>query len=251
MPVLTAPSLVALAKDAQSWLKNKGWILNSEENSNFKLADILFSALLAFKLLADACTAILSVAFLIRAHADETLSTTVSDLIIDKMIDKFSEPPARLNNSITATKMCLDTATQKQALGLLMLQDSVKQQEDLAKSLATSVKKLNHAHNPLGLDDAAWPRLVANSPAASPNGPPGGQTSRGNSQTNPKVAQHIALAAKQLLINYGLLEAGEVQHLSTIDAQRNMRQMFNGWIETINTTGEGEGLPPPSNPLGI
>jgi hypothetical protein len=197
-------------------------MLNSEENSNAKLSNILFSASLAFKLPPDACTAIRLVAFLLHTHADETLSTTVSNLIIDKMIDKFSKPLSGLNNSITATKMCLDTATQKQALGLLMLQDSVKQQEDLAKSLATSVKKLNHSPNPLGLDDAAWPRLVANSPAASPNGPPGGQTSRGNSQTNPKVAQHIALAAKQLLINHGPLEAGEVQHLSTIDAQRNM-----------------------------
>ena len=65
-----------------------------------------------------------SVAFLIRAHADKTLSTTVSDLVIDKMIDKFSEPLARLNNSITATKMFLDAATQKQASGLPMLQVS-------------------------------------------------------------------------------------------------------------------------------
>jgi hypothetical protein len=48
----------------------------------------------------------------------------VSDLVIDKMINKFSEPLARLNNSITATKMFLDAATQKQASGLPMLQVS-------------------------------------------------------------------------------------------------------------------------------
>ena len=106
-------------------------MLNSEENSNFKLADILFTASLAFKLPADACTAVCSVAFLLRAHTDETISTTVSDLIIDKMIDKFSEPLARLNNSITATKMFLDAAAQKQVLGLLNLQDLIKQHKTL------------------------------------------------------------------------------------------------------------------------
>ena len=42
--------------------------------------------------------------------------------------------------------------------------------------------------------------------------PPGGQAPGGNSQTNPKVAQHVALATKQLLINYSPLDAGEVQH---------------------------------------
>ena len=128
--------------------------------------------MLAFKLLADVCTAIHSVAFLIHAHADKTLFTTVSDLIIDKMIDKFSELLSRLNNSITATKMFLDAAAQKQALGLLTLQDLVKQQEDLAKSSATSVEKLNCATNPLRLDDAAWPRLAANPLASVPNAHP-------------------------------------------------------------------------------
>ena len=142
------------------------------------------------------------------------------------MIDKFSELLSRLNNSITATKMFLDAAAQKQALGLLTLQDLVKQQEDLAKSSATSVEKLNCATNPLRLDDAAWPRLVANPLASVPNAQPPplprGQAPRNNNIPDPKVAQRVALATKQLLINYSLLDVGEEQHLSAINAQRNM-----------------------------
>ena len=243
--ILAAPSPISSTKDARSWLKNKGWILNSEENSNAKLSDILFTASLAFKLPTDACAAIRSVAFLLRAHADETLSTTVSDLIIDKMINKFSEPLSRLNNSITATKMFLDAAAQKQASGLLSLQDSVKQQETLAKSLADSADKLIHAPNPLGLDKSAWPRLGTNPSGTLLAVPPGGQKVRGNHQTNPKVAQRVALATKQLLIDYGPLDVGEELHPRTIEAQREFRQLFNGWLDVHNTE-EGEDLPPPA-----
>ena len=122
--------------------------------------------------------AVRSVAFLLRTHADETLSTTVSDLIIDKMIDKFSKPLARLNNSIASTKMFLDAVAQKQALGLLALQDSIKQHENSAKSLADSADKLNRTPIPVALDDAAWPRLSACSPAAAHNAPRDPGTSR-------------------------------------------------------------------------
>ena len=241
--VLATPSPISSAKDARSWLKNKRWILNSEENSNTKLSDVLFYTLLAFKLPADACVPIRPLAFLLCAHADETLSTTVSNLIINKMIDKFSEPLSRLNNSITATKMFLDAAAQKQASGLISLQDSVKQQEILAKSLVDSIDKLNCAPNPLGLDETAWPRLVASPPGAMHATPLGGQDIRGNHQINPKVAQRVALAAKQLLIEYGPLDTGEELHPSTIKAQRELCQRFNGWLVALNTEG-GNGPPP-------
>ena len=133
---------------------------------------------IAFKLPSDTCMAVRSVAFLLRTHADETLSTTVSDLIIDKMIDKFSKPLARLNNSIASTKMFLDAVAQKQALGLLALQDSIKQHENSAKSLANSTDKLNCTSIPVALDDAAWPRLSACSLAAAHNTPRDPGTSR-------------------------------------------------------------------------
>ena len=91
--------------------------------------------------------------------------------------------------------MFLDAAAQKQASGLLSLQDLVKQHEELAKSLATSIEKFNCAPNPLGLDDAAWPRLATNPHSAVPNAPPGSLATRSNNIANPKVAQCVALAA--------------------------------------------------------
>ena len=87
---------------------------------------------------------------------------------------------------------------------------------------------------------------MANPLSMVPNPPPGGQASRGNIVANPKVAQCIALAAKQLLINYGPLDVGEEQHPSTIEAQRNLQQKFNGWVNSLNTSSEGEDLPPPA-----
>src|SRR5712675_1573181 len=53
-------SPVTSAKDVSSWLGKKGWILNSEPCSTIKLADILFSAALSFKLPPEAETAIRS-----------------------------------------------------------------------------------------------------------------------------------------------------------------------------------------------
>ena len=56
--ITASPSPVTSAKDARSWLENKGWILSSEDSSGAKLSDILLAATLSFKLPADACTAI-------------------------------------------------------------------------------------------------------------------------------------------------------------------------------------------------
>ena len=116
------PSPVSSAKDARSWLKNKGWVLNSEESSAPKLADILLSATIDFKLPADASNTIRAVAFLLHAHTDETLAATVANHIIDKVIDKISSPLAKLSESFDSTKSFLD------ATELLSLQDTVKQQ---------------------------------------------------------------------------------------------------------------------------
>ena len=106
--ITALPSPVSLAKDAQSWLKNKGLLLNSEDNSTSKLLDILLSATLSFKLPADASTAICAVAFLLRAHTDKTLAATVANYVIDKVINKISEALAKLNKSVNTTKSFLD-----------------------------------------------------------------------------------------------------------------------------------------------
>ena len=146
--ILAAPSPVSLAKDTWSWLESKGWVLNSEDSSVLKLADILLSAMISFKLLADASHAIQAVAFLLHAHTNETLAATVTNHIINKVIDKISNPLAKLSESINSTKSFLD------ATELLSLQDTVKQQAKLIKSL-TDVQPLN----PRGLSDADWPLL--------------------------------------------------------------------------------------------
>ena len=98
--ITASPSPVTSAKDARSWLKNKGWILNSEGNSASKLSDILLSVTLSFKLPANANTTIRAVAFLLRDHTDETLASTITDCIIDKVIDRISDPLTRLNDTV-------------------------------------------------------------------------------------------------------------------------------------------------------
>ena len=102
--ILAAPSPVSSAQDARSWLENKGWVLSSEESSALKLTDILLTATIAFKLPSNAGNAIRAVAFLLRAHTDETLGATVADHVIDKMIDKISSPLEKLSDSIDSTK---------------------------------------------------------------------------------------------------------------------------------------------------
>ena len=152
--ISAVPSPVSSAQDARSWLENKGWILSSEESSALKLADILLTATIAFKLPSDTSNAIRAVAFLLRAHTDETLAATVANHVIDKMIDKISSPLEKLSDSIDSTKSFLDTTSQKQATELLSLQDAVKQQAELIKSLS-DVQQLN----PRGLSEATWPLL--------------------------------------------------------------------------------------------
>ena len=148
--ISAVPSLVSSAKDAWSWLKNKGWVLNSEESSAPKLDDILLSAMIAFKLPANTSNTIRAVAFLLHAHTDKTLAATVADHVIDKVIDKITSPLEKLSESIDSTKSFLDATSQKQATELLSLQDAVKQQAELIKSL-TVVQPLN----PRGLSEAA------------------------------------------------------------------------------------------------
>ena len=106
------PSPVTSAKDAQSWLEGKGWLLNSEGPSSIKLADILLSATLTFKLPAEASTAIRSVAFLLQDHTDDSVSSTIADRLTDKLIDKINSPIIKLNEAFEATKSFLDAMMQ-------------------------------------------------------------------------------------------------------------------------------------------
>ena len=242
--IAASPSPVSSAKDARSWLESKGWLLTSEDDSKLKLADILLTATLSFKLPAEASATIRSVAFLLRDLADEALASSVTDAIVDKMIDKLSEPLGALNNSVTAAKDFLDATAQKHASELLELQKSVQSQTDSAKALAETLEKLALNPNPRGLPDSAWPPLPSNGQLSSPQAGTGGPIHRGSMQADPKVAQRVALASKQILLEYGPLDEGEEPFTKSVKAQRDLRQRFNSWFDKKATPDSSEGQVP-------
>ena len=67
-----------------------------------------------------------------------------------------------------------------------------------------------------------------------------------NPNADPKVTQHVALATKQLLIEYGPLEEGEALRPKTLDEQKELRQLFNDWIDTTTASDAVPDQPPPA-----
>ena len=59
------------------------------------------------------------------------------------------------------------------------------------------------------------------------------------------MAQRVALATKQLLIDYNPLEEGEELRPSTANKQKELRQLFNDWVDAINSFETVEGQPSP------
>jgi hypothetical protein len=110
------------------------------------------------------------------------------------MIDKIDGPLSKLNNAISATNTFLDATTQKQAAELLSLQESVKQQVELVKTITDASEKANLAANPRNLADAAWPPLPAAKNAPLNLGSPAFMAPCGATHADPKVTQHVALA---------------------------------------------------------
>ena len=90
---------------------------------------------------------------------------------------------------------------QQQAADLIILQETLKKQGELIKSLVETVDKGLAAANPQGLANASWPPLqqLGSCPgsSSSPN------LLQHVSQTSSKLIQRISLASKQLLIDYG------------------------------------------------
>ena len=175
------------------------------------------------------------------AHSDDCTAVKVSNHVIDKMIDKISDPLAKFND---ATKGFLDATTQKQASELLALQDAVKQQTVLIKSLTDASDNIAQPLNPRGLSDSAWPLLAALSTTNCPRAPLGPNPHRSNSILDPKVTQRVVLASKQLLIDYGPLDEGEELRPRTIDEQRELRQTFNDWVDAITSAEVDKDQPP-------
>ena len=134
-------------------------MLASEPYSKDKLVEILFSIAIVFKLPQDADTAVRSVTYQICDHAKEVLASSIADKVIDKITNRLSKPINKLNNSVTSAKSFLDATSKQRAIELLSLQDLIKQNNDLTKSLSESSEKLNQASLSNGLSNLAWPLL--------------------------------------------------------------------------------------------
>jgi hypothetical protein len=245
--VAASASPVWSVDEACSWLEKKGWMLTSEPYMKSKLAKVLFSATLLFKLLAEADMAIHSVSYLIREQSEDKIASQLSDKLLDRFANSLSTPISKLVDSVSTTKSFLDTTLQKQAAELLSLQESVKQQIDSAKSITESSDKLNMAHTPGNLLDPAWPLLEAMNPATPQLVHLASLLhSRGAPQTNPKVLHRISLVSKQLLIKYGPLEVNEPLRERSLQAQCDLHKTFNDWVNNCTITPDGEDPLPPS-----
>ena len=211
-----------------------------------KLADILFSAALSLKLPPEGETAIRSVAFLIHEQAEEDFTTLISDKLIDRLSNKLSQPIDKLSDSVTSAKNFLDATSQQQANELLTLQNTFKQYSDLSKSFVDSSEKLTLASSTRALSESAWPPLsTANRTASQVPHPASLLHSQSLSPVSDKLRQCVSLASKQLLIEYGPLDEGEAPRDKSIEAQRELRQLFNNWIDNCTFTPDGEVPPPP------
>ena len=236
---------VTSEKEARSWLEKQGWILASEQYSKNKLADILFSVALAFKLPNEAVTALRSVAYLLRDLGKDDLASTISAKLIDKIANGLSKPIDKFSDSIAAANNFLLATSQQQASDLLSLQDSVKQQNDLTKSLAESSAKLSQNSAPPALSDSAWPLLTPTNPITpQPIHPSSLLHAHNAPPAAPKLLHRVALSSKQLLIEYGPLEENEAPRDKSIEAQRDLRLLFNKWIDNASTSPEGVAHPP-------
>ena len=221
-------------------------MLSSEPYSKGKLAEILFTVALSFKLPPEADAVIRSVAYVIRDRAEEELVGSLSEELIDKITDKINNPIDKLLDSITSAKNFLDATSQQQANELISLQESVKQQIDVAKTLAETSEKLNIVSSSRSLNDSAWPPLSATNPGTSQAVHPSSLLHSHNpTPNNPQILQRVSLASKQLLIEYGPLEGNEVPRNKSIEAQRELRQTFNNWVDSCTITPDGE--TPPSH----
>ena len=143
-------SLVTSTKDAHVWLEKKRCLLNNEEISKRKLAGILFSATLSFKLLPKANSAIKSVTYILQNSSDDNTVAPLTDKVIDHLLAKLIDPINTLNTVITSAKNFMEATTQQQALSLVNLQDSLKQQSELVKFLGKVVKKAQQHPIPKG-----------------------------------------------------------------------------------------------------
>jgi hypothetical protein len=248
--ISAATGPVKSAKDACAWLEKKGWLLSSESYSKNKLAEILFSVALSFKLPSEADAAIRSAAYIIRDRAEDELADVLSEKLIDKFTDKINQPIDKLLDSVTAAKSFLDATSQQQASELISLQESAKQHNDIVKALAETTDKLNQPSASRSLNESTWPLLFAANPTPTQAVHPASLLRSHNpASANPQIIQRVSLASKQLLIEYGPLEENVERRNKSIEEQRELRKTFNDWIDKDTTAPEGEIPPPPSRAI--
>jgi hypothetical protein len=106
-------------------------VKNSEEVNTRKLADIIFSAALSFKIPSRANTEVRLVVHIPQNLSTEVVSTSISNKITNILSSKLSKPADMLNAAILSAKNFLEATTQQQAADLISIQESLKQQGEL------------------------------------------------------------------------------------------------------------------------
>jgi hypothetical protein len=141
---------------------------------------------------------------------EEDLTSLISTTLINKIANRLSKLIDKLTESIASANNFLHAVLQQQATELLSLQELVKQQNDLTKSLAESSVKLSQMSTAQGLTDSAWPLLSTANPTAPHTIHPASLLHTHNpSPTAPKLLHWVSLASKQTLIEYGPLKVDE------------------------------------------
>jgi hypothetical protein len=90
---------------------------------------------------------------------EEDFASLVLAKLINKIANSLSKPIDKLTNSIASANNFLHAALQQQATELLSLQELVKQQNDVIKSLTDSLEKLSQTSSSHSLTNLVLPQL--------------------------------------------------------------------------------------------
>jgi hypothetical protein len=226
---------VTCVKDARVWLDTKGWILAGEKYTKPKLADILFTVALSSKLPNDASSAIKAVAFLIEEIADQDFSTSLANMITDKISSQISSSIDDLATGIASTKEFLNAVTRQQAESTLALQESVLSNSESSKSIANTAEKLSDTATKQPINNE-WPTLPSAPLAAGNAFHPASLVHTSLSSSHVKIQQRTLLAARQLLIELGPLDENASTIEKSTQNQTTHRDLFNSWIDEDDKT---------------
>jgi hypothetical protein len=206
-------------------------MLNSEDYMKRKLADILFSASLSFKLPAEANTAIRSVAFLIRDLADEDHAASLTDKIIDRLSTWLNEPMSLISNEVNNAKQFLSVTTTQQAEATIALQkavDNFSSNVDKLTQASDKATELIDKHQQQ-LSAADWLRLGGGSATLLASRNPLNPSVFSLSPAKAKMQHRVLLAAKQIYVTIDPNNE-DAPSSCTIEAQRKPRDDLTRWL---------------------